>query len=112
MSFKFDYQNGKLSIDGEEVISTGGNVLSSKVSVTPHNTITATTLQGALEQLADQSFRGDSTPAGNNIEEGDLWYNTTNENFYIYRETSSNVFQWVPVALGTGNSDTLDGGAF
>jgi hypothetical protein len=112
MSFKFDYQNGKLSINGEDVISTGGNVLSSKVAVTPYNTITATDLQDALEQLADQSFRGSETPTGNNVEEGDLWYNTTNENFYIYRETSSNVFQWVPVALGTGNSDTLDGGAF
>lgn len=112
MSFKFNYQTGQLFIDGEEVISTEGNVLSSKVTVTPHNTITATTLQEALEQLADQSFRGDSTPTGSNIEEGDVWYNTLTENFYIYREIASNVYQWVPIAFGTGNSDTLDGGAF
>lgn len=82
------------------------------IAVTPYNTITSSNLQTALQQLADQSFRGADAPTGSTVEQGDLWYETDTETLKIYREVSSNVFNWVPVAMGTGDSDTLDGGSY
>ncbi|MBT5122700.1 MAG: hypothetical protein HOM38_08250 [Euryarchaeota archaeon] len=86
----------------------------SGVSFNPHGTITATNLQAAVEQLADQDFRQSTTPTGDNVEEGDTWYDTSTEQFYVYRETSPAVFEWVPIMVGNDSpdSDTLDAGAF
>src|SRR6056300_765200 len=87
---------------------------STSIVVTPYNTITETNLQGALEQLADQAFRSDIQPTGEFIEEGDVWYDTASNNFYVYRETSPTLFEWVPIMVGNDSpdSDTLDAGAF
>lgn len=84
------------------------------VVVVPYNTITATDLQSALQQLADQDFRGTTTPTGSNIEEGDTWYDTDDNQLKVYRETSAGVFEWVPIIIGniSPDSDTLDAGAF
>lgn len=84
------------------------------IQVAPYNTITQTTLQGALEQLADQSFRSSTAPVGSYIEEGDTWYDTSTEQFYVYRETSPALFEWVPIMVGNDSpdSDTVDAGAF
>lgn len=89
-------------------------VNASNINVTPYNTITATDLEAALQQLADQDFRGTSTPTGDNIQEGDTWYDTDDDQMYVYRETSPSTFEWVPIILGTAgeDSDTLDAGAF
>jgi hypothetical protein len=84
----------------------------SELEVTPYNTITATNIQEAVEQLADQHFVQGSTPTGSSIEEGDLWYNTTTDNLYVYRETSPSTFEWIPIASATGNMDTLDSETF
>ena len=77
-----------------------------------YGSITATTVEAALQQLADQGFRSADTPTGDNIDQGDFWYETDTETLYLYREVSSNVYNWVPIALGTGDSDTLDGGSY
>ena len=82
------------------------------IAVTPYNTIESSNLQTALEELADQSFRGDDTPSGGNVEQGDLWYESDTETLKIYREVSSNVYDWIPIAMSTGDSDTLDGGSY
>ena len=50
------------------------------------NIIPAGTVANALEVLADQFFRGPSAPSGDNLEEGDLWYDTDdNQLKYIER---------------------------
>lgn len=97
-----------------EVSPTPITPLASFISVEPYNTITAENVQQALEQLADQSFRGSSSPSGSNVEEGDVWYNTVTEQYNVYREVSAGTFEWVPIILGApgGTSDLLDGGAF
>ena len=81
-----------------------------------HNTITANNVSDALKQLADQSFRGTTPPADGtaNLEEGDLFYDTDDNQIKVYRETSSGVFEFVPIIVGdaSGDSDTLDAGAF
>ena len=93
-------------------ISGGGT--GTATAFTPYGTITATNVQQALEQLADQNFRTASTPTGSNVNEGDTWYDTSTEQFKVYRETSVGVFQWVPIMLGTPglDSDTQDAGTF
>ena len=86
----------------------------------PYNTITATNVTDALKQLADQNFRSDEPPTGSilggvsTISEGDTWYDTDDNQLKVYRETSTNVFEWVPIIVGaaTDDSDTLDAGAF
>lgn len=84
------------------------------VAIEPYGTVTATTVQGAIEQLADQDFRTTDTPTGSNIEEGDTWYDTDDNQLKVYRETSPGIFEWVPIIVGniSENSDTLDAGAF
>jgi len=87
--------------------------VAANISITPYSNITATTVQEAIEQLADNNFSQSTVPV-TNINEGDTWYNTSTDDFYVYRETSVGVFEWVPIILGAadGDSDTLDAGAF
>jgi hypothetical protein len=79
--------------------------------VAPHGTITATNVQAALEQLADQDFRSNDTPTGTNVSEGDTWYDLDDNIMKVYREVSSGVFAWTNVVVAETN-DTLDAGAF
>lgn len=84
------------------------------VAFEPHGSVTATNLNDAIQQLADQNFRSDDQPTGSNIEEGDTWYDTDDNQLKVYRETSSGVFEWVPIMIGniSDDSDNLDAGAF
>jgi len=86
----------------------------SAINSEAYGPITATNVQDALEQLADQSFRQAAAPTGDSVSEGDTWYDTDDEDFKVYRETSTGVFEWVPIMLGTppGDSDIVDAGAF
>lgn len=90
------------------------SVDATNVSFTPYNTISATTVYDALKQLADQDFRSDSAPTGANVAEGDTWYDTDDDQLKVYRETSSGIFEWVPIMIGniSDDSDTVDAGAF
>ena len=45
-------------------------------------------MQDALADLADQFYRQSSTPSGSNLGEGDLWYNTSTEELFVYRQVS------------------------
>ena len=91
-----------------------GQITANNVTVSTHNTITSTNLQTVLEALADQDFRGASTPTGSNIQEGDTWYDTDDDQLKVYRETSTGVFAWVPIMIGniSADSDTVDAGSY
>ncbi len=95
-------------------ISVPGTLNAENIITTPYNTITATDLDTALKQLADQNFRGTTAPTGSTVSEGDTWYDTDDEQFKVYRETSSGTFQWVPIIVGAaaGDSDTIDAGSY
>ena len=86
------------------------------VTFNAYNTVTATNVRDAIQQLADQQFRGTTAPSSStaNLEEGDLFYDTDDNQIKVYRETSSGVFEFVPIIAGdaSGDSDTLDAGAF
>ena len=79
-----------------------------------YGSITATNVQDAIEQLADQSFRQAAAPTGATVSEGDTWYDTDDDEFKVYREISTGVFAWAPIMIGTppGDSDIVDAGAF
>ena len=100
-----------------EVFNTSIPTISSAasgVSSAAYGPITATTVQGAIEQLADQNFRQAAAPTGSSVSEGDTWYDTDDDEFKVYREISTGNFQWAPIMLGTppGDSDIVDAGAF
>jgi hypothetical protein len=78
---------------------------------TPYGTITATNVQAALSQLADQDFRTDSAPSGTNVSEGDTWYDTDDNIYKIYREISAGVFAWTNLVVAETDT-SLDAGAF
>ena len=72
-------------------------------------------VQDALADLAEQFFKQSATPSGDNLEEGDLWYDTANEELRVYRQISTSVFEWHTIAAAGGStptSFTLDGGSF
>ena len=77
----------------------------------PHGTVTATNVQNALEQLADQDFRSDDAPTGANVSEGDTWYDTDDNEMKVYREISTGVFAWTNLVVAEAD-ETLDAGAF
>ena len=83
----------------------------SVVTFAPYGTITATNVEEALQQLADQDFRSTSAPTGTNVSEGDMWYDTDDNIYKIYRETSAGVFEWTNVVVAEPNT-TLDAGTF
>ena len=71
-------------------------------------------VQDALADLADQFYRQASTPSGSNLAEGDLWYNTSSEELFVYRQVSGG-YEWHTIASAGGSSPTsftLDGGSF
>lgn len=71
--------------------------VASSVSYTATQTLPGGNLQEALEDLADQFFRQSATPSGSNLGEGDLWYDTTNEELRVYRQVSGG-YEWHTIA--------------
>ena len=51
-------------------------------------------------------------PASSSSSTNDLWYDTDDNQLKVYRETSTNVFEFVPLVATTGTMDNLDGGLF
>lgn len=91
-----------------------GSTSASSMGISSISGLTATNVQTAIEELAGNNFQQDSQPTGSQVNEGDTWYDTDDNQYKIYRETSSGVFQWAPIIVGSAenDSDTLDAGAF
>ena len=64
------------------------------------------------EENRQTFYRQALQPSGGTYREGDMWYRTTTEDLFFYREISTNVYNWVPIATATNDSDSLDGGAY
>ena len=92
--------------------------LAEYVTYTQTGSLAGGNLQDALGDLADQFYRGSTTPSGTNLGEGDLWYDTANEELRVYREISTGSFAWIALVAGgyiageTSLMDKLDGGFF
>lgn len=74
------------------------------------------TVEGALNFLANQFYVATTAPSSDttNLAEGDLFYDTDDNQLKIYRETSSGTFEFVPIMIGndSADSDTVDAGSF
>jgi len=89
------------------------DIEASAIPFSGYGNITADNLEDAIKQLADNSFVQATIPT-TNINEGDTWYNTDTNSFFVYREVASETFEWVPIMVGNDSpdSDTVDAGAF
>lgn len=76
-----------------------------QVPFTPYHTITGTNVQVALEQLADELFKSPTAP-DTNVEEGDIWYDTTLDILKVYINGV-----WTPISTDLPNA-SLNGGYF
>jgi len=111
-------QNG-IAVSGTTTTITAsgialGNTEASAMGISNITGLSATNVQTAIEELAGNNFRQDTTPTGSQVSEGDTWYDTDDNQLKVYRETSSGVFQWAPIMVGGagGDSDTLDAGSY
>ena len=112
-----------LTIDG---LSTEFNVsgtsttleISTQISATvataiiysPSGRMESTNVQTALDEIAGDFFVQDGTPSGSQLNEGDLWYDTDDDEIKVYREST-----WQTLAGAGGTAETmltLDGGSF
>ena len=106
--------------DNPITINTTSDLTLQASAATDITYVETTTLPGgnvqeALADLAEQFFKQSATPSGSNLEEGDLWYDTANEELRVYREVSTSVYEWHTIAAAGGStptSFTLDGGSF
>ena len=88
--------------------------LADQVTYTATTTLPGGNVQEALADLAEQFFKQSATPSGSNLEEGDLWYDTANEELFVYRQVTGG-YEWHVIASAGGSSATaftLDGGSF
>ena len=112
-----------LTIDG---LSTEYNIsgtsttleISTQISATvataiiysPTGRMESTNVQTALDEIAGDFFVQDGTPSGSQLNEGDLWYDTDDDELKVYRGTT-----WQTLAGAGGDAETmltLDGGSF
>ena len=78
------------------------------ISYDPYGSVSSTTVQAAIDELADDFYKGTETP-GSGYEEGDLFYDTDDNLFRVYVED-----EWVTLlrAADTDDMQRLDGGNF
>ena len=93
-----------------EISTSLGSQEASAINYSPTGRMAATTVQGALDEIAGDFFVQDSTPSGSQLNEGDLWYDTDDDEIKVYREST-----WQTLAGAGGTAETmltLDGGSF
>ena len=93
-----------------EISTSLGSQEASAINYSPTGRMASTTVQGALDEIAGDFFVQDSTPSGSQLNEGDLWYDTDDDEIKVYREST-----WQTLAGAGGTAETmltLDGGSF
>ena len=97
-----------ITVTTDQVVITTNSVAvgsAGDISFTPVGNITATNIQDALHQIADQQFVQTTAPlvSDSNLDEGDLWYNTTDNKLMVYRNTT-----WEEVVVAAQLSESSD----
>lgn len=91
-----------------------GLILDTNVSVDAHGNMPAGSLQDALNHLEDKQFIQASAPTGTDIskDEGDLWYDTTNNQMKTLRNDQWEVVTFHDALAGDFDTVTVNGGTF
>ncbi len=97
-------------------IASSLNDASSVTFTSPVGTLGGqTTVEGALNFLANQFYVATTAPSANttNLAEGDLFYDTDDNQLKVYRDVDGSA-TFVPIMIGndSADSDTIDAGAF
>ena len=97
-----------ITVTTDQVVITTNSVAvgsAGDISFTPVGNITATNIQDALHQIADQQFVQAAAPivSDSNLDEGDLWYNTTDNKLMVYRNAT-----WEEVVVAAQLSESSD----
>jgi len=93
-----------------EISTSLGSQEASAINYSPTGRMAATNVQAALDELAGDYFVQAGTPSGSQLNEGDLWYDTDDDELKVYRGTT-----WQTLAGAGGDAETmltLDGGSF
>ena len=93
-----------------EISSTIAKQSAAAINYTPTGRMAATNVQTALDEIAGDYFVQAGTPSGSQLNEGDLWYDTDDDEIKVYREST-----WQTLAGAGGTAETmltLDGGSF
>ena len=100
------------SVESYATQSPPVGAVAANIQVTPVGYITSDNLQSALAEIGKKTYSTSVVPTF--IEKGTTWYDTANNQYYVYREIGPGVLQWVPIMVGNDSedSDTVDAGAF
>jgi|JYMV01.1.fsa_nt_gi hypothetical protein len=82
--------------------------LAQYVTYAPQGTMVSQTVQDAITELSENLFQQGTEPT-TGVNEGDLWFDTTNDKLMVY-STISGVSTWEEVIMQ--NQGTVDGGEF
>ena len=63
--------------------SSAATLNAATLSFTSEGVLNASNVQDAIEELRDQFYRSDTAPTGNNLDEGDLWYDTDDDQLKV-----------------------------
>jgi hypothetical protein len=77
-------------------------------SAIPHSStnVTATNVRDAIEEVATQVAVGATAPTGSAVTEGDLWYDTDDDQLFVRRDSS-----WTEMVQEDLTGD-IDGGTW
>jgi len=94
--------------EGESYTASIAEITSaSSISFDPSGTdITDTNMADALKALEHRSFTGTTAPTGSTVGEGDVWYDTDDNQMFVRQDSA-----WKEVVVGS-ESGTIDGGQF
>ena len=93
---------------GTNTVSKTTDSFSINSSAIPHSStnVTATNVRDAIEEVATQVAVGTTAPTGATVTEGDLWYDTDDDQLFVRRDSS-----WTEMVQEDLTGD-IDGGTW
>ena len=93
---------------GTNTVSKTTDSFSINSSAIPHSStnVTATNVRDAIEEVATQVAVGATAPTGSAVTEGDLWYDTDDDQLFVRRDSS-----WTEMVQEDLTGD-IDGGTW